>query len=327
MTEKRLIVRIVVGLLTLVMALAIVHPTPVAKAATITVDRTADDIDINGNCTLREAIIAANTDTAVDNCTAGSGSDTIFLLSGSYMLSIPGAGENAGATGDLDITDDLTITGGSNIYLPLALKDYIGMGTAPAVPTLSPIDNIDGDGNYTVSWSTSSGATAYTLQGATNPTFTDSTTAYSGPNNSSIVNGKPVGTYYYRVNASNTYGTSSWSNTEKVLVSITPSGPEPGHYTGTPSVSFDVTEEQQVCNFDITIPFNGGTCRKILDGCADIVDDKFSFIKDFPPFTVNDYEITGTFDTQTHALGDYAVWYCDPTLYFTPFEGTWEASK
>jgi hypothetical protein len=230
-------------------------------------------------------------------------------------------------TGSLTDTFNVTVTGGSNIYLPLALKDYIGMGTAPAAPTLSPIDNIDGDGNYTVSWSTSSGATAYTLQEATNPTFTGATTAYSGPNNSSISTDKPVGTYYYRVNASNTYGTSSWSNTETVLVSITPSGPEPGHYTGTPSVSFDVTEEQQVCNFDITIPINGGTCRKILDGCADIVDDKFSFIKDFPPFIVNEYEITGTFDTQTHALGDYAVWYCDPTLYFTPFEGTWEASK
>lgn len=234
--------------------------------------------------------------------------------------------QDSGSLTDTD-TFNVTVTGGSNIYLPLALKDYIGMGTAPAAPTLSPIDNIDGDGNYTVSWSTSSGATAYTLQEATNPTFSGATTAYSGPNNSSISTGKLVGTYYYRVNASNTYGTSSWSNTETVLVSITPSGPEPGHYTGTPSVSFDVTEEQQVCNFDITIPINGGTCRKILDGCADIVDDKFSFIKDFPPFTVNDYEITGTFNTQTHALGDYAVWYCDPTLYFTPFEGIWEASK
>jgi len=40
---------------------------------------TADDTLVNGNCTLREAIIAANTDTAVDACPAGSGADEIQL--------------------------------------------------------------------------------------------------------------------------------------------------------------------------------------------------------------------------------------------------------
>ncbi len=64
------------------------HPwlRPVAgAAATITVNTTADDDTVNGNCTLREAIQAANTDTAVDACTAGSGTDTI-------AFAIPGAG-------------------------------------------------------------------------------------------------------------------------------------------------------------------------------------------------------------------------------------------
>lgn len=52
-------------------------PPSVAHAATITVDTAADDTTATGNCTLREAVEAANTDTAVDACGAGSGADTI----------------------------------------------------------------------------------------------------------------------------------------------------------------------------------------------------------------------------------------------------------
>ncbi len=49
-------------------------------AATITVNTTADDNTVNGNCTLREAIQAANTNTAVDGCVAGvAGLDEIVF--------------------------------------------------------------------------------------------------------------------------------------------------------------------------------------------------------------------------------------------------------
>ncbi|MBI3663337.1 MAG: PxKF domain-containing protein [Acidobacteria bacterium] len=80
-------------------------------AATITVNTTADELNSNGNCSLREAIHAANTDAAVDACSAGSGADTIVLPAGIYTLSIAGADEDANASGDLDITSDLTIIG------------------------------------------------------------------------------------------------------------------------------------------------------------------------------------------------------------------------
>jgi CSLREA domain-containing protein len=83
----------------------------VAHAATITVNTTDDELNSDGDCSLREAIQAANTDAAVDACTAGSGADTIDVPAGTYTLSIAGAGEDANATGDLDITDDLTING------------------------------------------------------------------------------------------------------------------------------------------------------------------------------------------------------------------------
>lgn len=92
--------------------LFVVRPTAVTHAATITVDTTADDVTANGNCTLREAIIAANWDTAVDGCLAGSGADTIILSPGTYVLTLAGAGEDQAQTGDLDIVGELTISGG-----------------------------------------------------------------------------------------------------------------------------------------------------------------------------------------------------------------------
>jgi CSLREA domain-containing protein len=82
----------------------------VARAATISVTTTTDNLSVNGDCSLREAIMAANTDAVVDSCGAGSGADTIILPAGPYTLSIPG-GEDGNASGDLDITADLTISG------------------------------------------------------------------------------------------------------------------------------------------------------------------------------------------------------------------------
>ena len=82
------------------------------SVATITPSVTTDDATANGNCTLREAIIAANTDAVRDQCPAGSGSDTIQLQAGTYTLSLGPAGDNAAATGDLDVVNGgLTIVG------------------------------------------------------------------------------------------------------------------------------------------------------------------------------------------------------------------------
>jgi CSLREA domain-containing protein len=84
-----------------------------AGAATVVPDTFADDNTTNGNCTLREAIQAANANAAVDGCIPGSAADTIPLAAGTYSLSLPGRHDDAAATGDLDITDraGLTIRG------------------------------------------------------------------------------------------------------------------------------------------------------------------------------------------------------------------------
>jgi CSLREA domain-containing protein len=80
-----------------------------AHAATITVDT---ESDAPGACSLREAITAATSDAPAGTCAAGSGADTIALPAGRYDLSIPGAAEDANASGDLDVTaGELTLSG------------------------------------------------------------------------------------------------------------------------------------------------------------------------------------------------------------------------
>jgi CSLREA domain-containing protein len=81
--------KIMVGSLAIVgLAFARSHPQIVHAASTITVNSKADSASNDGVCTLREAIIAANSDTtsgaAGGECVAGSGADTIiFSITGS----------------------------------------------------------------------------------------------------------------------------------------------------------------------------------------------------------------------------------------------------
>jgi CSLREA domain-containing protein len=78
---------------------------PPALATTYTPNTTADHAP-NGctknDCSLREAVIAAN---------AHPGADKIVLGAKTYKLALPGTGENAAANGDLDLKGELTIVG------------------------------------------------------------------------------------------------------------------------------------------------------------------------------------------------------------------------
>jgi CSLREA domain-containing protein len=86
-------------------------PAAALAATPIAVTTTADELNADGDCSLREAIQAANANAAVDACPAGSGADTITLAAGTYTLALAGAPEDANASGDLDITETLTISG------------------------------------------------------------------------------------------------------------------------------------------------------------------------------------------------------------------------
>ncbi len=92
---------------------------------TTVVDSFADAVDVDpgdgscadgaGACTLRAAVMEAN---------ATSGIGQILLPAGTYSLTLSGAGENGGATGDLDLTDStyIEVMGG------VATIDAAGLG-------------------------------------------------------------------------------------------------------------------------------------------------------------------------------------------------------
>ncbi|MDQ3010722.1 MAG: CSLREA domain-containing protein [Acidobacteriota bacterium] len=117
--------------------------------ATIIVNTTADDAVFNSNCTLREAIMAANTNVAVDACQAGAmgldmivfnigaGTPTINLTSalptitepvtingntnGATRVELNGAGAGAGTNG-------LDITAGSSTISSLVINRFTANG-------------------------------------------------------------------------------------------------------------------------------------------------------------------------------------------------------
>src|SRR6185437_16586783 len=75
-----------------------------ASAATFTVTKTEDTADgkCDADCSLREAIIAANATPAADQ---------IVVPAGTYQLTIKGPEEDAAATGDLDLTEPVEVLG------------------------------------------------------------------------------------------------------------------------------------------------------------------------------------------------------------------------
>ena len=105
-----------------------------AQAGTFYVDSTVDEVDALpgdgacatsiGTCTLRAAIQEAN---------ALPGEDVIEVPTGDYVLTIPGSGEDAGSTGDLDITEDLVLTGAG---LNQTLIDGAGLDRVFDIPWL-----------------------------------------------------------------------------------------------------------------------------------------------------------------------------------------------
>ncbi|MCB0830140.1 MAG: CSLREA domain-containing protein [Solirubrobacterales bacterium] len=76
----------------------------VAGAVIISVNTTADEYGTGTDCSLREAITAAQGNVSFGGCPAGFGADTISLPNGTYKITRAGSGEDANATGDFDIT-------------------------------------------------------------------------------------------------------------------------------------------------------------------------------------------------------------------------------
>ena len=76
--------------------------TQSAHAVTITVNTTDDELNSDGDCSLREAIQAANSDSAVDGCVGGTGEDAIALPAATYTLTLGSS---------LEVQGDLVLSG------------------------------------------------------------------------------------------------------------------------------------------------------------------------------------------------------------------------
>jgi hypothetical protein len=211
-------------------------------------------------------------------------------------------------------------------YLPITVYTLI-----PATPVLNAISNA-GDGNYTISWSSSVGAVTYTLEEDNNGDFSSPTTVYSGSNTSAAISGRDIGTYYYRVRASNPRDYSDWSNIESVLVTVPlPECPQAGAWTGT-------TSQGRNIHFEVE---NSPQCRiaaeslsiSIRDSCGYTTTTQF-----FNSFTItNDHfdtgaggnvRVVGDFSSATSADGTFSLDMANPfpPPYNCTANGTWTAS-
>ena len=123
------------------------------SAVTLTVNSALDEPDAapgdgdcsstpSGLCTLRAAVQEAN---------ALSGSDTIVLPSSTYTLTLAGRDENQAASGDLDITESLTIQGEGTSYTIVDANalDRAYQVFSPAEVTISGLTVQGGDSGTT----------------------------------------------------------------------------------------------------------------------------------------------------------------------------------
>ncbi len=192
------LVALVVATAAVVLALV---ANPAWAATTITVNTTTDENNIDGDCSLREAVIAANTDTQTDACPAGDGADTILFDLGQTATITLGSQLPT-------ITDasGLTIDGGS-ASITVSGNDAVRVfevnpGAKLTLASLTVADGKAGDfgggiynlsgGTVEVTNSTFSGNSANDLGGAidnrgtltvTNSTFSDNKTTRPDGNN------------------------------------------------------------------------------------------------------------------------------------------------
>ncbi|HBY09361.1 MAG TPA: hypothetical protein DEH22_16865, partial [Chloroflexi bacterium] len=209
---------------------------------------------------------------------------------------------------------------------------------APAAPVLASISNPDGDGNYTVDWNDVGNTDSYILQEDDNSSFSSPTPIYTGAASQYAVTGKADGTWYYRVQAHNSYGDSAWSSWKSVFVGSTrniylplilrqippPAGPTAGLWEGFGMEFYVTPDRANVDNFAIwvDVPSCGVTLKITRTSPLNpITNDQFAF--------TGSYYASGTFNSATTASGltglyNYLSSYCG--MYLTGGPWAWDAT-
>src|SRR5581483_7184488 len=103
--------RIMLGGLPRIALAALLLPA-LARGATFVVNTTADAVDATpGDGTCATSAGACSLRAAVQEANALAGQDAIAVPAGVFRLTLTGAGEDGAATGDLDVTEALAVTG------------------------------------------------------------------------------------------------------------------------------------------------------------------------------------------------------------------------
>ena len=174
-------------------------------------------------------------------------------------------------------------------------------GAPPPAPVLNAIINNDGDGTYIVSWSSSPGAISYNLQEDDNEIFSSPTNVFGGATLKEIT-GKNVGErYYYRVNASNFFGSGNWSNVVSTLLC-----PHPGIWKGDTSpagygIEFQIqsTPSCQIVAGSLKIILGSPFGTITYPNSYNITSSQISF-------SGNSLQMTGDFTSFTIADGSFS---------------------
>jgi hypothetical protein len=240
-------------------------------------------------------------------------------------------GNAAQSTAELDGPD---VTVHYWVYLPVVLRN-VGPPSGP--PVLEPIDNPEGHYRYTVSWSEVERANLYTLEEDEDASFSSPETFYHGSNTSTSVLAEAVGTYYYRVKASNEFGETGWSNVQSTVVTEPlPPCPQAGHWAGFTdqgrAIDFDVADapDCQVTRLSISVRLD---C--IMSSNYIIYDRNFWYPE---PIIATEFEylesatnhterVCGTFTLGTAASGTWYFFVPDPVFpgRFCWGSGDWTA--
>ncbi len=194
--------------------------------------------------------IKNNTNLVYDyNCFYNNGKD---YLSGSYIAhDVRGNPKYANASnhnyqllsGSVAIDKGTTITGLSTDILGNLVKGNVDIGayqyssgstsSVPSAPSLNSPSNgsTDISTSPTLTWNSSTGATSYSLQVSTSSSFNSFVLNLNNitSNSNQLTNLSENTKYYWRVNAQNSSGTSSWSSiysftTQGIITPPTPNG-------------------------------------------------------------------------------------------------------